>query len=161
MIVLRIVLVIVGVLLIVWPFLSAARTFVVPRSHANVLSGIVFRTLRRIFGMIARRLPTYEQRDGLMAVYAPLSLLLLVAACGNKGPVRPLESPVPGPVAQVQLVQRGEGSFVSPTLLAWTELARGDRATGRGVGGQSGPPGRAAIHRWRGPSPDRYPTGVV
>ncbi len=58
--------------------IAAARTFVVPRSSANILSGLVFRPMRRIFHFIASRLPTYEQRDGLMALYAPLSLLLLV-----------------------------------------------------------------------------------
>lgn len=78
MILIRIVVFVFGAGLAVYTFYAAARTFVVPRSSANVLSGLVFRPMRRIFHFIAGWLPTYEQRDGLMALYAPLSLLMLV-----------------------------------------------------------------------------------
>ena len=78
MILIRIVAAIVGGALATYTFYSALLTFVVPRSASNLLTGIVFRSVRFVFDWIAGRLPTYEQRDKLMAVYAPLSLLLLV-----------------------------------------------------------------------------------
>ena len=78
MILFRILVFVLGAALAAYTFYSAARTFVVPRSSANILSGLVFRPMRKIFTLIANMLPTYRQRDGLMAVYAPLSLLMLV-----------------------------------------------------------------------------------
>ena len=78
MIVLRIVLVILGIILIVWPFLSAARTFVVPRSQPQKLNAFLFRINRRFFDLLINRQETYEQKDRVMALYAPLTLLMLV-----------------------------------------------------------------------------------
>ena len=78
MIVLRIVLVILGIMLIAWPFLSAARTFVVPRSQPQKLNAFLFRMNRRIFDLLINHQETYEQKDRLMALYAPLTLLMLV-----------------------------------------------------------------------------------
>jgi hypothetical protein len=78
MIVIRIIFFILGAALAAYTFYAAALTFVVPRSSANFLSGMVFRPVRRIFRFIAARLSTYEQRDAFMSLYAPLSLLLLV-----------------------------------------------------------------------------------
>jgi len=78
MLLIRIVVFVLGACLAVYTFYAAARTFVVPRSSANILSGLVFRPMRSIFRFIAVRLPAYEQRDGFMALYAPLSLLMLV-----------------------------------------------------------------------------------
>lgn len=78
MIIVQILVLVLGAALAAYTFYAAALTFVVPRSSANILSGLVFRPMRRIFRFIAGRLSTYEQRDRLMALYAPLSLLLLV-----------------------------------------------------------------------------------
>ncbi len=78
MILLRLIAAILGALLASYTFYSALMTFVVPRSASNPLTGFVFRIVRLIFDFISKRLTTYEQRDHLMAVYAPLSLLLLV-----------------------------------------------------------------------------------
>ena len=78
MILIRILLAFLGMLLAAYTFYSALMTFVVPRSASNLLTGIIFRAVRFLFDGITGRLPTYEQRDKLMAVYAPLSLLLLV-----------------------------------------------------------------------------------
>jgi hypothetical protein len=41
-------------------------------------------------------------------------LVVLLSACGNKGPVRPLAAPRPGPVNQVELRQQGK-----TLLLSW------------------------------------------
>jgi hypothetical protein len=78
MILFRILVALLGGALAAYTFYSALLTFVVPRSASNFLTGIVFRTVRFGFDWIAGRLPTYEQRDSLMAAFAPLSLLLLV-----------------------------------------------------------------------------------
>lgn len=78
MIILRIVLFVLGILLIVWPFLSAARTFVVPRSQPQKLNTFLFRINRHFFDILAKRQESYEQKDRMMALYAPLTLLMLV-----------------------------------------------------------------------------------
>ena len=78
MILIRILVALLGGALAAYTFYSALLTFVVPRSASNFLTGVVFRTVRFGFDRIAARLPTYEQRDSLMAVFAPLSLVLLV-----------------------------------------------------------------------------------
>ncbi len=57
---------------------SAMRTFVLPRAVISRLTRIVFRALRVVFDKIARRFPTYEGRDRVMALYAPFGLLSLV-----------------------------------------------------------------------------------
>ena len=69
---------ILGFLIVATTFISAARTFVMPRSARVWLTGFVFAFVRKAFNKIAKFLPTYEQRDALMAMYAPLSLLLIV-----------------------------------------------------------------------------------
>lgn len=57
---------------------SAISTFVLPRSARSQLNRLVFGILRRIFEFIMRFAKTYEQRDAIMAYYAPISLMLLV-----------------------------------------------------------------------------------
>jgi hypothetical protein len=56
--------------------LSAVRTIVVPRGVNAFLARFTFVTLRRAFDAVARRLDTYERQDALMALFAPLGLLL-------------------------------------------------------------------------------------
>lgn len=78
MIILRIFIFLAGLFLAGYTFISAARTFVLPRSSSVKLTQVVFVAMRRLFNLVMKGLPTYEQRDSLMAIYAPLSLLLLV-----------------------------------------------------------------------------------
>ncbi|MCB8939097.1 MAG: hypothetical protein H6654_14950 [Ardenticatenaceae bacterium] len=78
MILLRIFLFLFGLSLAGYTFISAARTFVLPRSASVKLTSLVFHAVRKLFNMAMKALPTYEQRDSLMAIYAPLSLLLMV-----------------------------------------------------------------------------------
>lgn len=59
---------------------AAVRTFVLPRSAADPIILRVFRTLRWVFDWRLRRMATYAQRDALMAMYAPVGLMLLVPA---------------------------------------------------------------------------------
>ena len=78
MILLRIFVFIVGLYLAAYTFISATRTFVLPRSASVKLTRVVFLFVRRLFNLLMKTLPTYEQRDSLMAIYAPISLLLMV-----------------------------------------------------------------------------------
>ena len=68
-----------GVALVVAVIDSALRTFVLPRGARTPLTRIVFTILREIFDLIASPAKTYERRDRIMALYAPIGLLLLVA----------------------------------------------------------------------------------
>jgi hypothetical protein len=57
--------------------LSAIKTVVVPRAIPVRLSRAVFLAVRRAFDVPLSRARTYEQRDAIMAHYAPYSLLTL------------------------------------------------------------------------------------
>jgi len=59
---------------------AAIRTFVLPRSAADPIIRRVFGSLRAVFAWRLGRMATYAQRDALMAMYAPLGLMLLVPA---------------------------------------------------------------------------------
>lgn len=67
-----------GVAIVIATLFSAVSTFVLPRSARSQLNRIVFGLLRRLFEGIIRFSKTYEQRDAIMAYYAPISLMLLV-----------------------------------------------------------------------------------
>lgn len=57
---------------------SAIRTFLVPRALQAYLARIVFVSVRRVFRLRAPHRHSYEQRDRIMAFYAPLSLVVLL-----------------------------------------------------------------------------------
>jgi hypothetical protein len=67
-----------GSLLAGYTFLSAVRTFVLPRRASVKLTRLVFMSTRQVFNWLMKGLRTFEQKDELMAMYAPLSLLLMV-----------------------------------------------------------------------------------
>ncbi len=67
-----------GVALIAIVLDSALRTFVLPRGVRTPLTFVVFTTVRQGFNLIARESKSYEARDRIMALYAPLALLGLV-----------------------------------------------------------------------------------
>jgi hypothetical protein len=68
---------VVGLVIVVATVLSAVRTVVVPRAAQSRLSRRVFRSVRWLFDLRAKAATTYEQRDRIMALYGPLSLLAL------------------------------------------------------------------------------------
>jgi hypothetical protein len=78
-IVVRVLVAMLGVALVVWTLLSALKTVVVPRAIATTLTRVHFLVLRRIVDLFARPSRTFTQRDSAMAIYAPLSLVLLPA----------------------------------------------------------------------------------
>lgn len=57
---------------------SALRTFVLPRSARDWLTALVFISLRYLFNLVVSRVKRYVRRDAIMAVYAPLALMLLL-----------------------------------------------------------------------------------
>jgi hypothetical protein len=80
MVLLRIPAFIAGALAVYLTLGSAVRTVILPRAVPARYSRIVFRTSRRFFMLWAGPKATYERRDAVMALYAPVSLLLLLAA---------------------------------------------------------------------------------
>lgn len=67
-----------GAVIVLYTVVSAVRTVVLPRGARDELSGFVFRGLRWCFEQGLRLTSTYEQRDRVMAFFAPISLLLLL-----------------------------------------------------------------------------------
>jgi len=67
-----------GLSIVLATIFSAVSTFVLPRSARSQLNRLVFGSLRRLFEFIMRFTKTYEQRDAIMAYYAPISLMMLV-----------------------------------------------------------------------------------
>lgn len=67
-----------GVWLLVLTLRSVVRTLVLPRSAQDSITAAQFRLVRKIFELRLRKARTYHERDGVMAYYAPISLLLLV-----------------------------------------------------------------------------------
>lgn len=80
MIVLGLVAALGGSAIVVGTLLSAIRTVVLPRPYPVRLSRLVFLATRVVFDLRTRRARSYEQRDRIMAMYAPVSLLLLPLA---------------------------------------------------------------------------------
>ena len=59
---------------------SAIRAVVLPRAASDWIGRVVFRTSYRLFTALASRRSTFEGRDRTMALFAPVSLLLLPVA---------------------------------------------------------------------------------
>jgi hypothetical protein len=67
----------VGTALVVAVLVSSIETVVVPRAYQTMLTRLHFVVLRRVFGLFARPGQPFERRDRVMALYAPMSLVLL------------------------------------------------------------------------------------
>lgn len=76
MIAARIVAGVLGVVVVFVVVDAAIRTFVLPRGATVTFTRIISRSSRIVFDLIARPARSYEQRDRVMALYAPLTLLL-------------------------------------------------------------------------------------
>lgn len=75
----RILVFLAGVSIVSRTALSALTTFVLPRGVPDRLTGIVFTLSRYLFELRALRVSNYEARDRIMALYAPVTLLMLPA----------------------------------------------------------------------------------
>ena len=69
-----------GAALAVRTVYSAIQTFVLPRAANDIVIYVVFRGLRRVFDLRLKKARSFEQRDRIMALYAPIGLLLLPPA---------------------------------------------------------------------------------
>jgi len=69
-----------GAFLVVNTVLAAIRSFVLPRNESVLLNNWVFMGIRRVFSLLASRKKTYAGRDGVMALYAPVALVMLPIA---------------------------------------------------------------------------------
>lgn len=69
----------VGLVLVVFTLASAVRTIVVPRAIPVVLSRVIFLVVRIGFRALSGRSASYERRDRIMALYAPVALLTMPA----------------------------------------------------------------------------------
>src|SRR5215211_9528933 len=67
-----------GFITVILTLSSALSTFVLPRAARSQLNRIVFGLLRRIFDFVLHFAKTYTRRDGIMAYYAPIGVMLLV-----------------------------------------------------------------------------------
>lgn len=67
-----------GLTIVVLTIRSIVRTLVVPRALQAALARVVFVLMRRLFRLRARERHSYRMRDGVMAFYAPVSLLTLL-----------------------------------------------------------------------------------
>jgi hypothetical protein len=78
LIILRILAFIAGLSLVAAAVGSAVKTFVLPRSAPDLIVRLVFQNLRKLFGVIMSPTRTYEQRDAIMAFFAPTGLMVLL-----------------------------------------------------------------------------------
>jgi len=69
---------VVGVALIATVVDAALRTFVLPRGSVVRLTRAISVVISRIFELILRPAKTYETRDRVMALYAPIVLMMMV-----------------------------------------------------------------------------------
>src|SRR5574341_242477 len=76
----RAVIAVLGVLTVLAALRSAVQTFVLPRAAQDPVTRAVFVGTRRIFRPFVRLANSYEARDRIMALYAPISLLFLPVA---------------------------------------------------------------------------------
>jgi hypothetical protein len=69
-----------GALIVVFVLDAAIRTFVLPRGVIVRLTRVISRGVRAVFGIVLHPIGTYEGRDRVLALYAPVALLVLPAS---------------------------------------------------------------------------------
>ena len=74
MLVVRILVFISGLVVVIGTLISAVKTFVLPRGVNVWLTRWIFRLVGGIFRLRARKAKSYEERDRIMALFAPLTL---------------------------------------------------------------------------------------
>ena len=66
-----------GAIVVLWTLTSAIKTVVLPRASASVLTRLHFRSMRAVFDRFASPKRPFLKRDAVMALYAPISLVML------------------------------------------------------------------------------------
>ncbi len=79
MIAIQVVVFVAGLLLVVRALISEIQTFVVPRGAYDSISSLEFRVIGSIFFRVARPSLGYQRRDAIMALFAPVGLVVLPA----------------------------------------------------------------------------------
>ena len=77
-----------GLSLVTSTVVSAMLTFVLPHSAPDLLTRAVFGGMRWLFTLRLRRTHTYLERDRVLELYAPLSLLSLPLSLSPTLPIR-------------------------------------------------------------------------
>ncbi len=77
LLVLRILVFLAGLALVGWTLVAAVKTFILPRGVNVWLTQVIFGFIGIFFRWRARKAKSFSERDQIMALYAPLSLLLL------------------------------------------------------------------------------------
>ena len=67
-----------GAIIVLSTFASALQTLILPRGTRDVLTHAAFRAAWLVFGPLMRMIKTYERRDRIMALYAPVAVMLVV-----------------------------------------------------------------------------------
>lgn len=67
-----------GLSLVLGTIASAIQTFVLPRGTTDLITSTVFRFIRLFFDILLKRTKNYATRDRFMALYAPISILVLL-----------------------------------------------------------------------------------
>ncbi|MDQ6613680.1 MAG: hypothetical protein M3083_02690 [Actinomycetota bacterium] len=75
-----ILLVALGAAMVLGTLLSTIRSTILPRGVRSWIARLVFAATRIVFRLRAGRSPSYERRDRIMAMYGPVSLLLLLSS---------------------------------------------------------------------------------
>lgn len=66
-----------GATLVLYTVLGAVRSFVLPRNELVAVNKWTYTSIRYLFGTITHFAYTYARRDRIMALYAPISLVML------------------------------------------------------------------------------------
>jgi hypothetical protein len=75
---LRVIAFLLGLSIVIGTFISALRTFVLPRSAPDVINRTVFIGVRYLFDLRIKRLQTFAARDRSLELYAPMTLIALL-----------------------------------------------------------------------------------
>jgi hypothetical protein len=76
--ILNILIFIAGAVIVLGTFASALQTLILPRGTRDLVTHFAFRSSWLVFGPLVRLTKTYERRDRIMALYAPVSVMLVV-----------------------------------------------------------------------------------
>lgn len=67
----------VGMVAVAATLISAIRTVVLPRAAQSWLTGMIFGASGKLFRLLANERRSFEARDGVMALFAPITLVLM------------------------------------------------------------------------------------
>jgi len=125
-----------GLTIVVLALNSAVRSFVLPRAAADPFGRVVFTVVRALFDALIALARTYRRRDGIMSLYAPVGLLVLLvtwltAVLGGYSlmfwavGVRPLRAAFTISGSSLLTLGFAQATDVPTTVLAFSEAVLG------------------------------------